>query len=57
MKKSLFHAFKYSMLCLLVSGCTYSINMIHSEGTATDMIDETDKPTLTANIPLTSLPK
>jgi len=21
-------------------GCTYSINMIHSEGTATDLIDE-----------------
>lgn len=25
----------------LLCGCTYSINMVHSEGQATDVIDET----------------
>ena len=27
-------------LVLLLTSCTYSINMIHSEGEATDLIDE-----------------
>lgn len=27
-------------LCIL-TGCTYSINMLHTEGSATDLIDET----------------
>lgn len=29
--------------CLILNGCTYSINMIHSEGTATDLIDENQR--------------
>lgn len=52
MKKSLFHVFKYSILCLL-GGCTYSITMIHTEGTATDVLDDNDTSSLTASIPLT----
>ena len=29
----------------LLSSCSYSINMIHSEGVASDMVDETQAPT------------
>lgn len=44
-------------LCLL-SACTYSINMIHSSGEASDMIDETQStsPEVTATIPLANGP-
>lgn len=49
MKKSLFMSFMYSGLCL--SGCTYSINMIHSEGTSSDLIDETDTPSTVISLP------
>lgn len=30
----------YTLLCLILSGCTYSINMIHTQGQATDVVDE-----------------
>lgn len=30
-------------LCFISSSCTYSINMIHSEGSATDLIDENQR--------------
>lgn len=30
----------YICMIILLSGCTYSINMLHTEGSATDMIDE-----------------
>lgn len=29
-----------SLAILLLTSCTYSINLVHSEGTATDVIDE-----------------
>lgn len=47
MKKVLFKASLLAM-CLCLNSCTYSINLIHTEGTATDMIDEVSTPT--ANI-------
>lgn len=28
-------------LCLVLSGCTYSITMVHTEGQANDVVDET----------------
>ena len=33
---------KYLLICMVIclTGCTYSINMLHTEGSATDMIDE-----------------
>ena len=32
-------------LCLsLLSGCTYSITMVHTEGTATDVVDTEQTP-------------
>jgi hypothetical protein len=41
---------------LALSGCTYSITMVHTEGTASDVVDDTDTPTSTIspniNIPL-----
>lgn len=38
------------LLAIYVNGCTYSINMVHSNGRATDVIDETS-----TNSPSTSL--
>jgi hypothetical protein len=40
---------------LLMSGCTYTISMAHTSGTASDVIDDTSSPkadvTATATIP------
>ncbi len=41
-------------LVLLLS-CTYSVNLIHTEGTATDMIDETQDVSPTVS-PVMKLP-
>jgi len=30
---------------MLLCGCTISVNMVHTEGTATDLIDEVQSPT------------
>lgn len=35
--------FTHVVALTMLSGCTYSINMVHSEGTATDVIDEDQK--------------
>lgn len=39
-------------LLIFLNACTYSINMIHSEGSATDLIDEnqTAQPDIKPNI-------
>jgi hypothetical protein len=44
-------------LMLLLTSCTYSITMVHTEGTATDVVDETATatPATTVSIPATSL--
>jgi len=47
---------KWILICLTavgLSACTYSINMVHTEGSASDVVDETDTPTvdLKASIP------
>lgn len=42
-------AFLMLAVAFFLCGCTYSINLIHSEGEATDMVDETQSPT--ANVP------
>ena len=58
MKKSLLVSFMLSLLCL--TGCTYSITLVHTEGTATDVVDETatNTPTTSVSVPVsaTSLP-
>ena len=42
----------FSLLLLLLTACTYSITMVHTEGTATDVVDEDQgaSPTLTPTV-------
>lgn len=44
----------YAIMLQSLTGCTYSVNLIHSSGTATDMIDEDQRadPTVNTNISL-----
>lgn len=39
-------------------GCTYSITMVHTEGTASDVVDETatNSPSADVRLPLPTLP-
>ena len=39
-----------------LSGCTYSITMVHTEGTASDVVDEAATPTSTIS-PNVNIPK
>ncbi len=54
---------KYSLFYLLtlLSGCTYSINMVHTEGMANDVVDEEQQasPVVSPNVrlPAVSIPK
>lgn len=43
----------YMLFFLLLNSCTYSVNMVHSEGTATDVIDENQeaKPDVNISVP------
>ena len=44
-------------LMVLLTGCTYSITMVHTEGQASDVVDETTSttPTTSLSIPGTVL--
>lgn len=48
---------KYILISVLFlcSACTYSISQIHTEGTASDVLDENDTPTL--SVPVSVVPK
>lgn len=35
---------KYLIFLLFLTGCTYSLNIIHTHGTASDLVDEDQKP-------------
>lgn len=39
-------------LCSILSSCTYNVSMAHTEGTATDVIDDTasNQPNVSPNI-------
>lgn len=39
-------------LIIALNSCTWSVNMVHTEGTASDVVDETDSntPTVTTNV-------
>lgn len=39
-----------AVLAMFLTACTYSINMVHTEGMATDVVDETATPTATTDI-------
>ena len=43
----------------LLSGCTYSITQVHTEGQATDVVDETatNTPSTSVTIPVSAVPK
>ncbi len=45
-------------LCIL-SSCTYSITMVHTSGTAADVVDETQSntPSTTISVPVSVIPK
>lgn len=48
------------LMLLMLSSCTYSITMVHTQGEATDVVDETatNTPSTSVSIPVsaTSLP-
>jgi hypothetical protein len=43
------------MMRILMTGCTYSITMVHTEGQATDVVDEQQTPS-TSVTPTVSIP-
>lgn len=47
------------IVATFLTGCTYSITMVHTVGTATDVVDETatNTPTTSVSIPLNVVPK
>ena len=52
-------AFKTITITLLIlcTSCTYSIIMNHTEGEASDVVDETDSATSTINPNISIIPK
>lgn len=48
-----------SLLSLMLTGCTYSITMVHTEGQATDVVDETatNTPSTTVSPTVSVVPK
>jgi len=42
-------------ICLLLMGCTYTITLVHTEGHASDVVDETSTPS-TSIVPTVSIP-
>jgi hypothetical protein len=41
------------LISLVLSSCTYSITMIHTEGEASDVVDDTSTPTANVNPQIT----
>lgn len=46
------------LIVLCLTACTYSITMVHTEGQADDVVDETstNAPSTSATIPLSTIP-
>ena len=48
-----------AMGLFLLTGCTYSVNLVHTEGSASDVVDETQSPTAdvtaTASVPISGI--
>ncbi len=44
-------------LCFILSGCTYSVTLAHTEGQTTDLIDEsqTAQPDVKANLTIPAI--
>lgn len=47
--------YKLISLMLLLSSCTYSVNLVHTEGSAEDVVDEQQTPS-TQILPDLSIP-
>jgi hypothetical protein len=49
--------FKFLPILFLLTACTYSINQVHTEGTATDVVDEnqTASPDISPNLQVPSI--
>lgn len=43
------------MMTIIMTGCTYSITMVHTEGQASDVVDEQQTPS-TSITPTVSIP-
>jgi hypothetical protein len=58
MKKNIVLKYSLPLFLALLSGCTtYSVTVVHSEGMASDLVDETQSQTPTANVsPTVSIP-
>jgi hypothetical protein len=53
----LFHVFKISTLCLFLTSCTYSVTLVHTDGIASDVVDETATNTPSTTVsPRLSIP-
>ncbi len=53
----LFHVFKLTTLCLLLNSCTYSVTLVHTDGIASDVVDETATNTPSTTVsPRLSIP-
>lgn len=48
-----FQSAYFIALMLCGSSCTYNISMVHTEGNASDVIDDNDTPTVNASASLT----
>lgn len=46
------------MMTIILTGCTYSITMVHTEGQATDVVDETatNTPSTSLTVPVSAVP-
>ena len=49
----------FLLICLLSSGCTQTMTMVHTQGMADDVVDETTTttPSTSASIPISVMPK
>lgn len=43
------------LFCLTLNSCTYSINMVHTEGQASDVVDETQRADAKTNLNLPAI--
>lgn len=47
------------LITSFLTGCTYSITMVHTEGQAMDVVDETatNTPSTSFSVPISAIPK
>ena len=45
--KMFMNAITFIAMVAFLHGCTYSVNLIHSEGSASDIVDENQTPSTT----------